>query len=365
MVIAIIGILIALLLPAVQAAREAARRMQCINNLKQIGLAIHNFHDAQRGLPPATVGGAYIASGTDCLNTSHPDLTAPNNAGRASIFVFLLPYIEQTAVYELVQAKSSSFRFALNGTILWDGTNFGANATEIAANQAAICSVKFVCPSRRASGDALVGEKRGEASPDPSWSGHKGPQGDYAIPVGMNAQHWAGWVQFHDINHRMHADQKGAFRAAKWSNPTDPTTWKVRDTFSWLSDGTSNTVVMGEKNVYAPTVGKCQPVGYAGAPAGQDRFLVGDCSIFSANTWGNMSFARSFNSNFATTSAKAAASIAYETDEQWGSTHTSVVNFLVGDGSVHSFSVTMPTRPTADSMLARWGNVNDARGVSL
>jgi prepilin-type N-terminal cleavage/methylation domain-containing protein/prepilin-type processing-associated H-X9-DG protein len=75
-VIAIIAVLIALLLPAVQAAREAARRAQCVNNLKQVGIAMHNYHDVAGSLPP---GGMAIVDGTWQL--------------------FILPYLEQTPLY--------------------------------------------------------------------------------------------------------------------------------------------------------------------------------------------------------------------------------------------------------------------------
>lgn len=88
-VIAIIGIMVGLLLPAVQAAREAARRMQCSNNMKQIGLALHNFHDTFRKFPPGILAPT---------SADPPGTTATHQY--TSIMLYLLPYMEQQAIYE-------------------------------------------------------------------------------------------------------------------------------------------------------------------------------------------------------------------------------------------------------------------------
>jgi len=88
-VIAIIGILIALLLPAVQAAREAARRSQCTNNLKQLGLSLHNYHDIYKTFPRH----AYATNSANNHNSTWQGF---------SVHTMLLPFIEQNAVYDKI-----------------------------------------------------------------------------------------------------------------------------------------------------------------------------------------------------------------------------------------------------------------------
>ena len=90
-VIAIIGILVALLLPAIQAAREAARRTQCVNHMKQIGLALHNYHDTHKMFPYSVSGSGSITSGT----ASPADGRVLNHRG----WLLVLPFLEMEALY--------------------------------------------------------------------------------------------------------------------------------------------------------------------------------------------------------------------------------------------------------------------------
>jgi prepilin-type N-terminal cleavage/methylation domain-containing protein/prepilin-type processing-associated H-X9-DG protein len=108
-VITIIGILMALLLPAVQMAREAARRSQCQNNLKQIGIAMHSFHTAVGNFPPGEVG----------ENT--------NDVGWAT---YLLPYLDATALYQKALAAPMAL-WPTGGGVMPVGLRWNANATDI------------------------------------------------------------------------------------------------------------------------------------------------------------------------------------------------------------------------------------------
>ena len=92
-VIAIIGVLVGLLLPAVQSAREAARRTQCINNMKQLGLALHNFESAQQEFPPAGKGYGWCDSSQ---RGYEGDPVTLNVSG----LLLMAPYFEESAVFD-------------------------------------------------------------------------------------------------------------------------------------------------------------------------------------------------------------------------------------------------------------------------
>src|SRR5437867_6639943 len=93
-VIAIIAVLIGLLLPAVQKVREAANRMKCQNNLKQLGVALHNYHDTYGQFPPGAKSTG-IYTGTNVTTTNPADPIIYNIKG----LFLLLPYIEQGNLY--------------------------------------------------------------------------------------------------------------------------------------------------------------------------------------------------------------------------------------------------------------------------
>lgn len=293
-VISIIAILIALLLPAVQASRESARATQCRNNLKQIGLATINFHDVNKAFPPARLAkrDAYDEL-SECV-TSQP-----------SWFVRIMPHLEQSGSYDQWQ--------------LW--RPFESHPENI---KSMVIST-YVCPTRRTA-DQAVGKESlvenrlpcgcggtGALVPGGALGDYAGSHGDLTggilglptdFPKGGNG---TGIL----ISSRGYCDEN--FEPRDWVDKV-----RIRD----INDGLSNTFLAGEKQV----------------PKGQFGLPPMDGPIYSGQEM----------SAVARVGGPGAPIVRDPRQEttltfQWGSDHPQSCHFVFGDGSVRSINVTINT----------------------
>lgn len=354
-VIAIIGILIALLLPAVQAAREAARRMQCSNHLKQIGLAVHNFHSTLDGVPPAGVGC------TNAIDTSRP-----------GFFVLLWPYLEQQALYDAVSSNGFDKRYDYT---LWTRTTGDVGGLDIDSFRKGTASVTpYRCPTRRGSGPQMNDPNGTYTGADDSkpWGVAIGPATDYAIVMSIRSS-GPSWHDYWNVSSSNHYEGHGGpIRVAKHASGTDPNTWQPRDSFAYWSDGTSNQIVVGEKHIPLGRVGTCGTPNADAQPGDGTQSL--DCSYMGYGLARGYSMSqvirRAQNGSDSDLSAwhinalrrpnEFSGGTKHPNDIGFGSYHPGVCHFLMGDGAVKAFSVT-----TASQTLGALSFVNDGNSVSF
>lgn len=206
-VIAIIGILVALLLPAVQAAREAARRTQCTNNLKQIGVALHNYHDTHGSFPPSCVKEKVGDGGGSAQATLWSGL--------------LLPFVEQGALWDQVQGMG--FQIVWND----DADNEIVARTRLPA---------FQCPSA-----PEYKETFDDAGVNPRYRGNygvvtSGTVGINLTPYGVNINRSGENNNYMDDGGLAHGRYDAAF-----------TMQNTTRRFADIVDGSANTIFVGER----------------------------------------------------------------------------------------------------------------------
>jgi len=261
-VIAIIAVLIGLLVPAVQKVREAANRMTCTNNLKQIGLGMVGFHDSTGAFPTTRLDNRY------------------------TWLVEILPYIEQDGLFKQWNMRSGGFH----------QQNANARQTPVKV---------YFCPSRRTTGPVVTDTMDNTTTPA------NGAPADYAVCAGDPATGASNdyWWQSASAN----GGCNGVFRMSNdWSTtPSGPNRPGCR--IADILDGTTNTVLVGEKHI---------PLAQINTAAGGDGPAYNGDKGYSFRMMGsNRLLARTLTEG---------------QGGKFGSWHTGVVNFVLGDGSVRN-----------------------------
>lgn len=313
-VIAIIAVLIALLLPAVQQAREAARRTQCKNNLKQLGLALHNYHDIANTFPP---GWVYD------LNRS-PAATALNAAGTNAVDcwgwqAFLLPQLDQTPLYNMINF------------------NLGHDASTSTGNGYAACMTKLTairCPSDEGYG-IVVATQTGPAYG--GWSSYAGIAGANTNPLSTAVPFLSVFIDgtAAAASPNTVSQMGGTFGA------------NSKVTIGTIMDGSSNTIVVGERSyvqfggnkfegLCATWVGTHPSNGTLFETANGIALTVGACNVA---TDPQVAINAAFHKQGINIPAVALGAPVPDTwYHGFGSNHGSFCNFLMADGSVRTLA---------------------------
>jgi hypothetical protein len=304
-------------------------------------------------------------------------------AQRISMWGLIFPFVEQQALYDFICASNSSIgsTSTMVPGVISDTTSAGetkiAGHGGIHANfgnlwfydigetqRNAFGSISiYKCPTRR-SGVSIC--MQGTTADDVANTAAKnGPLGDYAVVVCRQHTDTRWWQYIHDpITHAENIN--GPFRIANTISGYDIKSWEPRDTMSWWQDGTSNQVIAGEKHV---------PLGKAGGQELTDRSGESSFLCFSGG-WSSIGGTRPIvcwrtsagvdnvaplrkPQDFADAASTVLTLDSYKA-LSFGSWHAGICNFLIGDGSVRSFSVTTP-----ETILAPAAIVNDGVSVTL
>ncbi len=280
-VIAIIAILIGLLLPAVQKVREAASRMSCANNLKQMGLAVHNYHGTYSCIPPS------------------------RNDPIATFAVFILPFLEGDATHKLWNFSKAYY----------DASNKVARETTVKV---------YICPARRSA--ATAGLSISGDIPDSASYGTThvpGALGDYAMNAGDPGSVAEYWWAPSPSQTKPACNGVGII-----DNDWETGKGKRYLKFSEITDGLSNTICFGEKHVPPNKLGQISYDNsiYNGDKTGARR------QVGSSTPPGGATILLAKFATDATTNV-------------FGSWHSGVVQFVLCDGSVKALRSSMSADP--------------------